>query len=125
MRMPRVKASYMGAIASWFCFALGNLRDRQRAVDVGRDVDVGLETHGQAQHVVGDAGSARTCGPSRRCVVVAGCVTRLLASPKLLEILTSFRALRKRNAASLPPAISKTTTCPKPDIWRLASAACG
>ena len=51
--------------------------------------------------------SARCSGVSRWCVVVVGCVIRLLASPRLLVMPISVSALRKRNAPALPPLISK------------------
>ena len=45
--------------------------------------------------------SARSSGVKRWCVVVAGWVIRLLASPRLLEIRIRSRAFRKRKAPGL------------------------
>ena len=58
-------------------------------------------------------------------VVVAGWVTRLFESPRLLEISTSRSASRNRKHASLPPATSKQTRLPPCFICRRASSNCG
>ncbi len=64
-------------------------------------------------------------GFRRWCVVVAGWVSRLLASPRLLEMPMIDSALAILNAPALPPFTSKVTSVPPPFICRLASAACG
>src|ERR687894_799049 len=45
--------------------------------------------------------AARAWGVSRRWVVVAGCVTSDLASPRLFEMSTTRRASSRVNAAAL------------------------
>ena len=69
--------------------------------------------------------AARCSGVSRWWVVVAGWVTRLLASPRLFEISTISSASRKRKAAALPPASSSASIVPPVSICRAESAACG
>ena len=69
--------------------------------------------------------SARAAGPMRWCVVVAGWVIRLLASPRLFEMRTSLSASWKRNAPALPPLISNATSVEPPFICFCATAACG
>jgi hypothetical protein len=64
-------------------------------------------------------------GEKRWWVVVAGWVTRLLASPRLFEILTSRRAFIKRNAPSFSPLTSSAIMVEPPVIWRLMISACG
>src|SRR5215472_5227087 len=69
--------------------------------------------------------SARAAGVRRWCVVVAGWVIRLLASPRLLLMRTSLSVSWKRNAAALPPLTSKATSVEPARICRSATAACG
>src|SRR5262249_111153 len=68
---------------------------------------------------------ARSSAPIRIWVVVAGCVTMLLASPRLLEMSTSFSRFSVSKAAHLPALRSKVTTPPAPDICAMASLCCG
>src|SRR6266571_4633886 len=69
--------------------------------------------------------SARSCGFRRWCVVVAGWVIRLLASPRLLVMATSLSALRNRNVAAWSPLTSKATKVEPPRLCFAATAACG
>src|SRR5262249_7900274 len=69
--------------------------------------------------------SARAAGVRRWCVVVAGCVIRLLASPRLLLILTSLSAAWNRNAAALAPLTSQATSVDPGRIGRGAISAWG
>lgn len=71
----------------------------------------------------------RPSSPSRRCVVVAGCVINDFESPRLFEMSTSCNASSIANARSLagrpPAASSNVTTVPPALIWPRASSCCG
>ena len=69
--------------------------------------------------------SARCAGVSRWCVVVAGWVIRLLASPRLLQMRTSLSASWKRKRPALPPSTSKATSVEPPRICLRTISACG
>ena len=69
--------------------------------------------------------SARASSVRFLCVVVAGWVIRLLASPRLLEILTISSAFWKANADFLPPFSEKQISVEPPLICFFTSAACG
>src|SRR6266404_4639453 len=51
--------------------------------------------------------AARSSGLSLECVVVAGWVTRLFESPRLLEMSTRRSASRKRKQPSLSPDMTE------------------
>src|SRR5271165_476034 len=68
---------------------------------------------------------ARSASPMRMCVVVAGCVASDLESPRLFETAINPNAFMAANAAGLPPATSKVTTVPPPDISAIANSCCG
>ena len=91
---------------------------------VAQVVDV-LQANRQPYDTVGDADSGAGFGPILLWVVVAGWVTRLLASPRLLEMSMTSIAFIARKASSRPPSISKVTMVPPPFIWRIASSCWG
>src|SRR5471032_914828 len=68
---------------------------------------------------------ARSSAPMRMCVVVAGWVTMLLESPRLLAMSTIPSLFSAAKHAALPPFTSKVTTPPKADICLAANACCG
>ena len=76
-----------------------------------------LEPARQPHQPVADAElGALLPASSRWCVVVAGWVIRLLASPRLLEMRTSLSASWKRKAPFLPPSTSNATSVEPPRI---------
>src|SRR6185437_2821329 len=68
---------------------------------------------------------ARSSGPIRICVVVAGCVASDFESPRLFDSAMRRKPFIARNAPSLPPRTSNVTIVPPPLICRTASACCG
>ena len=69
--------------------------------------------------------SARASSVRFLCVVVAGCVIRLLASPRLLEMRTISSAFSKSKAAFLPALRSKQIRVDPPVICLAMMSACG
>ena len=103
-------------------------RDAQAAVDLAEAYRLaGFE---EVAWLSEPEAAARACGVSRWWVVVAGCVTSDLESPRLFEMSTSRMPSRTAKAASraLRPgtgASSKVTTLPPPLICRRASSCWG
>ncbi len=103
--------------------SLHRLQRRQHVLD---DIVGMFEADRNADQAVGDARVRRVAaGASRWWVVVAGCVIRLFASPRLLLMRMSLSASSKRNAAALPPLMSKATSVEPPRICFFATLACG
>ena len=67
----------------------------------------------------------RSSALSRWWVDVAGCVTRLFASPRLFEIRASLSPFMNRKAPALPPSTSTAISVEPPLICRRMISACG
>src|SRR5258706_507630 len=69
--------------------------------------------------------ASRTCADKRPCVVLAGCVIVVLASPRLAVMEINWVASTPFHAASRPPFTSKDPIPPPVFCWRFANSCWG